>query len=126
MALFSQRKGIKPLKKEFQREEIDTELRNRLWSALQLVIWNKHDSGYRLDIEEIDLLLDVFWLHFFKLPLDTRPSFTGGYHQEKSAYSFLREFFFTRQWYDVFDFLEFVIKHVPKKWADELRDFCNG
>jgi hypothetical protein len=63
---------------------------------------------------------------FFKLPLDTRLSFTGGYHPEKSAYNFFREFFFTRQWYEVFDFLEFVFKHLLERQANELRDFCNG
>ena len=24
------------------------------------------------------------------------------------------------------DFIEFIIKHAPKKWGDDLRGFCNN
>ncbi|MBF0526908.1 MAG: hypothetical protein HQK56_17625 [Deltaproteobacteria bacterium] len=41
MALFSQRKGIRPLHKAIQREAIDDELRNRLWNELTIFIWNR-------------------------------------------------------------------------------------
>ena len=77
MSLFSQRKGIKPLKKEFQREAIDDELKNRLWSALKIIVWDQYlgDKAYSVTIKQVELLLDKLWLHYFKFPLDTRPSF---------------------------------------------------
>lgn len=123
MSLFSQRKGIKPLQKEFQREVIDAELRNRLWSALKIVLWNKYK--FQKDIERIDMLADVIWVSYFKLPIDTRQGFHDSSSRGKSAYIFLREYFFDAEWYEVYDFIEFVIKHVPEGWANELMDFCN-
>ena len=127
MSLFSQRKALKPLQKEFQRETVDDELKNRLWSALKIVVWDKNSgsSSYSADVSRIDVLLDRIWLHFFKFPVDTRPSFRGSYYNEKNSYQIIREFFFNAQWYEIYDFIEFVIKNIPQGWASDLRDFCN-
>jgi hypothetical protein len=87
MNLFSQRKGIKPLQKEFQRETIDDELKNRLWSALKIMVWDKNSgsSSHSGDVSRIEMLLDTIWLHFFKFPVDTRPSFRGSYYNGKNS-----------------------------------------
>lgn len=125
MTLFSQRKGITPLKKEFQRESMDIELRNRLWSALKVTVWDKYSEvahGEKL----INGILDAIWLNYFKLPIDTRPIFFDGYAQERSAYGKCRKYFFDANWYEVYDFIEFLIKTIPSPWANELRDFCNA
>ena len=47
MALFSQRAGIRPLNKVIQRESIDDELRNALWTAFHDIFVNAyyHDEG---------------------------------------------------------------------------------
>jgi hypothetical protein len=81
MSLFSQRKGIKPLNKEFQREVIDDDLRNRLWSALKIVVWDKHLKSASDSFEEkqVNFLLDKLWLHYLKLPIDERPPFQSAY-----------------------------------------------
>ena len=62
MSLFSQRKGIKPLKKEFQREAIDDELKNRLWSALKIIVWDQYlgDKTYSVTIKQVELFLINF------------------------------------------------------------------
>ncbi|MFH2043501.1 MAG: hypothetical protein ABIJ35_13365, partial [Acidobacteriota bacterium] len=39
MKLFSERTGIKPLKQIIQVDGIDTDLRNKLWSALYGCYW---------------------------------------------------------------------------------------
>ena len=128
MSLFSQRKGIKPLKKEFQREAIDDELKNRLWSALKIIVWDQYlgDKAYSVTIKQVELLLDKLWLHYFKFPLDTRPSFGGSYYNQNNSYTIIREFFFKAEWHEVYDFIEFVIKNIPQELANELRDFCNN
>lgn len=127
MSLFSQRKGIKPLQKEFQREIIDGDLTNRLWSALKIVIWDKYlkRSSSSNDEKRVNLLLDVLWLHYFKYPLDTRPSFRMPYTPEKSSYSILRAYFYGAKWYEKYDFIEFIIKNIAEDWGNQLRDFCN-
>lgn len=128
MNLFSQRKGITPLKKEFQREAIDDELKNRLWSALKVIVWDQYlgDKAYSETIKKVNVLLDRLWLHYFKLPIDTRPSFGGSSYNQKNSYTILREFFFKAEWYEIYDFIEFVMKNIPKEWAEQLRDFCNS
>nr|VFK20174.1 MAG: hypothetical protein BECKLPF1236A_GA0070988_102515 [Candidatus Kentron sp. LPFa]VFK30624.1 MAG: hypothetical protein BECKLPF1236C_GA0070990_101165 [Candidatus Kentron sp. LPFa] len=119
MPLFSQRKGYTLLKKTLQRELVDEELRNRLWSALQIFVWDLANSRV------VDLLLKRFWLHFFKWPLDTRPKFKFSYHSEESAYGTLRRFFFDAKWYEVYDFIEFVLKNIPAEYSKNLKKFCN-
>ena len=129
MSLFSQRKGLRPLKKAFQREAVDKELRNRLWSAFQIVVWNKwsspsFSSGYDLHSRLVNSLLDKCWMNFFKWPLDTRPDLNPSL--EDGAYIVLRNYFYKAEWYEVYDFIEFVIKNVYSDWAKALKDFCNA
>ena len=125
MSLFSHRKGIRPLQKAVQREAIDGELRNRLWSALELAVWRRWTGpasyGYQEpDPAAIDLLMDLIWLSLFKKPLDTVPS----HHEER--YAVVREYFFRAEWWQVYDFIEFVMKQIAEPWQQSLREFVNG
>jgi len=131
MPLFSQRKGHKPLKKEFQRETVDGELKNRLWSALKITVWDKWSpasfyDGYSIESKIVNSLLDRIWLDFFKSPIDIRPKFHFDSPSDHSAYGKLRSYFFEAKWYEVYDLIEFVIKNIPPPWATNLRDFCNA
>lgn len=127
MLLFSQRKGIRPLKKSTQREAMDGDLRNRLWSALHLCIWNKHRSyksyDSREDVELLKALTSLLWVSYFKYPLDTMPDFAQA--PRKSALQIMREYFFKAEWSEVYDFLEFVIRCAPEPWAKDLADLSN-
>ena len=129
MTLFSQRIGIRPLTKTIQRESIDDDLKNRLWSALDLALWAHWSPPDRLtgfqaeDGEIVDLVVERVWLHYFKLPLDTLPSFHSGY--PKSAYEAIRERFFTGDWWESYDLLEFLIKVTPEEWRDLLKESAN-
>lgn len=131
MGLFSQRKGIKPLKKEFQREAVDSELKNRLWSALKIVVWDEWSpksmyGSYDDKSIIVNSLLDSLWLNYFKFSLDTRPIFHFGTPTKDNAYGILRQYFFEAQWYETYDFIEFVIKNIPESWANMLREYCNS
>jgi len=128
MSLFSQRKGIRPLHKSIQREAIDDELRNRLWSALKIVVWDNYRPrdpvGFMTeDSRHVVRLVQDVWLHYFKAPVDTIPDFGSGH--PKSAYQILREHFFDCEWWDVYDFLEFIVKAAAPAWSERLIEFCN-
>ena len=41
MKLFSQRIGLKSVKKAIQKESIDNDLKNGLWNAITLIYWNQ-------------------------------------------------------------------------------------
>ncbi len=47
MNLFSQRKGIKPIKSFMQIDSMDEELKNSLWNALSVYYWDRvrHNPG---------------------------------------------------------------------------------
>jgi AbiJ N-terminal domain 4 len=135
MALFSQRKGLRPMQKALQFESIDEELRNRLWSALKIAIWDnwspEPDPGFR---DPKALLVESFikelWLNYFKRPIDTIPAFHyyGGSYGSgpgRSSYEIIRKHFFQAPYNEVYDFLEFAVKHAPNDWGEKLRNFVN-
>ena len=129
MALFSQRKGIRPAAKAIQRESIDEDLRNRLWSGLKLVLWdNWHNPdllGSRDDsTKRVESLVRDIWLHHFKLPIDTMPAFDRDY--PKSAYEQIRDHFFTGEWWQAYDLIEFLMKNMPDNWKETLGDVLNS
>ena len=117
------------MRKAIQRESIDKELRNRLWSAIQLEIWDKwetHHLGYTSQSSQwVEKLVDRIWLHYWKEPLDTVPVFKGASYG-KSSYDIIRDFFFEAEWWVVYDFIEFLIKASPVAvWADRLKETVN-
>jgi hypothetical protein len=120
---FSQRIGATPSTKTIQVEDIDTELRNGLWNALKIHFIDPLEkySQYSRDTE-FDLFCKVLWLHFYKLPIDTIPD--NHYRSE----SYIRERFFQFQWFEVYDFLEFIANLNPQTVqfdSYKLKEFCN-
>ncbi len=69
---FSERKGLKPVSSDLQKNSMNTALRNSLWNVLEVFIWkrkgfiwnNMRESG----IEEFSMAL---WFHFYKEPIDS-------------------------------------------------------
>lgn len=115
MPLFSHRKGLKPTGKPLQIDDIDDDLKNRLW--------NVFDSVYLLDARPVqhfgvtenrqfdNLLVDI-WHNFFKVPIDTLSDY------RPSNIDSLRKWFFAAKWNEVYDFIEFVTEAHP----DESRN----
>lgn len=66
------------------------------------------DHGRYHDIipGEIHRFAEVFWADFLKKAVDTRPQGQG------TVYDELRQLFFRFHWYEVYDFVEFVVLHV--------------
>jgi hypothetical protein len=123
---FSERSGIKPIKNVIQTEGMDDDLRNGLWNALDLFYWEHVVTRYGYNYHESDELISKLcrsvWLNYFKQPLDTLPSDWG------PTYQLLRKYFFACQWYEAYDFLEFVPSNYLAPYRDEnpnFRDYCN-
>jgi hypothetical protein len=102
--LFSQRKGIKPIKNAVQVESMDDDLRNNLWNALSMNFFDQIRGEFLDARPPIRDLLAAIWTGYFKVPLDTRPEWGD------DAYRRVREYFFKCKWNEVYDFLEFVAK----------------
>ncbi len=130
MTLFSQRKGIKPVKNVMQVDSMDSDLKNGLWNATTIYFWDKVKTYYysylKLDDNKtIVYLIKRLWHSYFKKTLDTIP-------QEWSVtYQTIREYYFSCTWYEVYDFIEFIANNYGDEYDDALinkkfMDFCNS
>lgn len=127
---FSQRAGITPAGKLVQIESIDLDLTNSLWSALSTDYWGRFDRvkwihGTRSDYISASNLNNLFkslWLHYFKRPIDTIPTL---FHDTNGGLEILRRYFFSAQWYEIYDFIEFVSEYGPPANKDSFISRCN-
>jgi len=133
MVLFSQRKGIRPVTKALQKESMDDDLRNRLWTGIQIGFWNHlYDPLYEYEPEEspafmVEWVVRSIWIDYFKEPLDTLPGSKRTYDDYFSwlAYQRIRTHFFQSAWWESYDLIEFLMKRIPKEWQKQLRTRLN-
>lgn len=114
--LFSQRKGLKPIKSVIQVDSVDADLRDALWSTITM--WRKQQVGFRP--KAYKELMTQFWLFFFKQPLDKMPD-------ENSVLSRIRTSFFEGEWNNCYDILEFLVgSHSSDSYRSALIEACNA
>jgi len=111
---FSERMGIKEVKSTIQMKSMDDELRNSLWNVLTHFCWQPLRNNR--DINTYKTFIEALWLSFFKEPTDKIPCY------ESETISLLRKRFFEWEWYDVYDFIEFVVKISEPRIALNLID----
>lgn len=114
MALFSERQGLSP-EKAIQRESIDKDTRNALWTAVVELLDHRQIPGdYRLFLfrEPIEFLVYRWWTEFYKHAGDEYPG-TG------NAIGEMRHWFFRAPWNQVFDLLEFIAQTTESLVATE-------
>lgn len=115
--LFSQRKGITPVKSVLQTDSMDYDLRNGLWNVLFSFYWS---SSEEWSSGNLDTLFKSLWHSYFKWPLDTLLD---------KRHKTIREYFFKCKWYEVYDFVEFVAQNYPdatKESNKKFMDACNS
>jgi len=129
MTKFSQRYGYLPLENAFQREYVDEALRTKLWNVLKLTIWDKYKpNDYRLKevCGKINMMVRRLWFHFFNYDLDTLPNFLPQFYEdENTAYHHLKKFFFSCNWFELYDFLEAISLDQSELIGDETREWIN-
>ena len=103
---FSQRIGKKPIKSILQIESIDEDLKNRLWNLILEGFFDRFEDGYTNEKNE---LMKLIWKDFFKKPIDKIPSFTntGGVYVPGTI-EIIRDWFYTCEWFEIYDFLEYI------------------
>lgn len=119
MPTFSQRKKLHPASKMLQVDGMDNDLRNSLWNALEHSLWKNwsHSSSYRSHDTEIKQLLEKFWMLFLKRPIDRIP--------DTRTPHIVREHFYSCPWNEVYDSIEFLIKHCDDVYHRDIRSRCN-
>lgn len=125
---FSQRFGLTPPTKIVQKIDIDQDLRNSLWSLLTVFYWETYRSpgspmyGRSDNIRGSNLydLIFSLWLNFFKQPVDTIDRYWGNCLEN------LRTYFHSAQWFEVYDFIEFVACNGSEEQKVGFIAACNS
>ena len=124
---FSQRIGQRPATKLAQRESMDDDLRSSLWSIVHVCFWEEAKNKYGEPIESSSLvrgsslgsLAVGLWFHHFKQPVDVIPTYWEGFLRA------LRDHFFRAEWFEVYDFIEFLATEGTDAEKKKFTDLCN-
>lgn len=118
---FSEKYGYRTARSSIQIEEMDSALRNSLWNAIQGVIWDSHESYLGQTYTSASNLYELIrscWREFFKIPVDQVPTHTS------EAIKVIRGFFFEAEWFEIYDFVEFLCEKLGKSRSAFIT-WCN-
>ncbi|MFC1537236.1 AbiJ-NTD4 domain-containing protein [Gemmatimonadota bacterium] len=120
MERFSQREGFVP-KKAIQNESIDEELKIGLWNCLHIYFWS-NSNFFRYDGYRTEWAYEYFQqlFLFIKKPIDDIP------YVWKQIISTIKTYFFSCEWTEVYDLVEFIINNPPdNNEPTDLISCCN-
>lgn len=116
---FSQRIGMKPIKTEIQIDSMDIDLRTALWNSFHLYYLQRIHSSW-ISQSKFKWFFASLWHNYFKFPIDTLND------SEAETTKIIRDWFFKFEWFEVYDFIEFISCQDCPVDADEFRKFCNN
>lgn len=108
---FSQRKGFKPVLETIQVDGMNDDLRNSIWNILMHHAMRQYYGDFSNMLSWKDGHDDLayhLWTDFFKKPVNLIPD-TG-----KGVLEAIYEFFSSCEWYEVYDFVEYVLNYVNR------------
>lgn len=112
MKLFSERIGIVP-EKAIQVDGMDEDLRNRLWNAFYIFYCEERTAS-------TETLMKKLILYHLKIPINRELL-----DWEKILIK-IHDYFFKCNWYQVYDFVEFVYNECPDEDRNEdFLKYCN-
>jgi len=123
---FSERYGYKKVRENIQIESMDEPLRNGLWNVLTSTLWSQvefsqwgNDLGLNSN-SEIRSLCRRLWINHFKKPVDQLSDSWVKVQKE------LRQYFFSCEWFEVYDFIEFVARNYNRgNFKENFPRLCN-
>src|SRR5690349_312825 len=84
-------------------------LRNSLWNVLDMEVWSGRDFVWAQYGEPgIKRLSRSLWFHYFKKPVDERPTHGA------DILGVIRKYFFASPWNKVYEFIEFVVSELKE------------
>lgn len=117
--IFSERIGKKQPKVEIQLDFMDQELKNSLWNVVCKFITKPMEKRQYLYESPLKSFVESIWFSFFKEPLDQIPSSTDRVSRE------LRDRFFSWNYLDTYDFIDFVASKETHFNEEEFIKACN-
>ncbi len=122
MKLFSERRELKTVRDTFQVDSVDIKLRTRLWNCLYQFYFKPlpYKKTIFLVPETLKVLTFTLWDEYFGLELDDLESLSGPRILDKLKTYFLEE----AEWYEVYDFLEFIMFHCSASKTNKYFKIC--
>jgi hypothetical protein len=115
---FSQRIGKTPIRNQIQIEDMSAELRSGLWDAFDSIALTDHVSKFISHGSRDARFYRNLWHNFFKQPVDTLDDYIP------DNVKGIRDWFFKAEWFQVYDFLEFVAESLDER-QKPFCTFCN-
>jgi len=124
---FSQRIGKRTVRQSLQIESIDTVLENRLWNNF-LNDFFGHIDGYASYGGESDQvkICKIIWEEFFEQRTDEIPLYSNGGVYVDGVLNFIKKWFFKSEWYEKYDFLEFISLLDNNVIRTQFTENCNS
>jgi len=127
MPRFSERYGYKPIREQIQKESVDKQTRTLLWNCLKVALWDEWESysyGWTTHSDQINQLMRRMWVHHFNASLDNLPEFDP--YGANGAYGIMKRHFMDDKWFEVYDFLEFVVQNWSGGDEDKIATAINS
>ncbi|MFV8353450.1 AbiJ-NTD4 domain-containing protein [Flavobacterium sp. XS1P32] len=124
---FSQRIGKTSVRDSIQIESIDEKLENRLWNTILFNFFDKikdNSNYYNVESHEVAVYVHI-WTEFFGKRRDEIPVDYNGYINFNNNVDYLKEWFFKCQWFEKYDFLEFLSKFDINYFELNFTEECN-
>ena len=127
---FSQKMGLTPIRTALQINSVDNDLKNALWNIILDEFIDKIKHSY----EELNLevFYQTLWIKFFKKAIDDIPHYRRNSFEDRTILTdevlkIIRDWYFKCQWFEVYDFLEFLsmVDRAYGKWLN-FDDNCNA
>lgn len=122
---FSQKIGKTSVRDRIQIESIDEKLENRLWNTIL------DDFFYRLGANpeyyisnesDVGQIFTIIWQEFFGNRRDEIPGWNRKQISVSGNLDFIKEWFFKSQWYEKYDFLEFLSRFQQNYFIEVCND----
>lgn len=106
---FSQRIGKKSVRESLQVNDMDDILCDRLWNHILIDIFRQLEMGSKYGHNALEIAYENIWTDFLQRRLDQIPLDTYGDISDEGIVSEIRRWYFKAQWYEKYDFIEFLL-----------------
>jgi len=127
MSRFSERYGYKPIREQMRKEAVDKHTRSLLWNYLKVALWDGWEPyryGWTTHSEHVNQLMRRMWVHHFDASLDNLPEFDP--YEANRAYAIIKRHFMDGKWFEVYDFLKFVVQNWSGGGEDKIATGINS
>lgn len=122
---FSQRIGKTAVRDAIQLEQIDQKLEIRLWNTILNNFFDKIIIELNYDPDKRDTIYVIIWTEFFEKRADEIPSYSDGDLYIKGTLEYIKKWFLTSEWYEKFDFIEFLSRMDNQGLYWDFTNACN-